>query len=254
MLNRRHLFRNATLTLAAAALRVTLPSPSRADVPVIDGAGIVQLAAEWALVLQQLDATKNQVDSLRAAALQLDPRSYQSVQNLLAGNEVNFAALTRDLQSLGYTVEHVNARFRQLFPDEAAVRTMTPRQAETASRDMNQEIYASALVAARAQSTLRTIEDNNAEARNILSRSEGSSSQVAQLQSALQMLALIHQNLVSITQTVSASGRVASNQSVRRVTERRIQRERAARAQRDYARSEPVPEVDSRFLDGSGSW
>jgi P-type conjugative transfer protein TrbJ len=254
MLNRRQLFRGTALTIAAAALGVTLQTRSRADVPVLDGAGVAQVVAQWLQVKAQLEATQNQVNSLREAARQLDPRSYQSVQDLLAGNDVNFAALTRDLQSLGYTVERVNARFRQLFPDEAAVRNLTPRQADAVSQDMNQEVYSSALVAARAQSTLRTIEDNNAEARNILSRSEASSSQVAQLQSALQMLALIHQNLVSITQTVSASGRVASNQAVRRVTERRIQRERAVRMQRDYARSEPVPEVDSRFLDGSGTW
>jgi P-type conjugative transfer protein TrbJ len=252
MLNRRHLFRCAAAAIVGCAVSPSLPSTAHAF-PVIDPAGILQLVAQWQQVQAQVQTTANQVNALRAAALQLDPRSYQNVQNLLAGNDVNYLSLLRDVQSMGYTVERVNTRFRQLFPDEQAVRNMTPAQADAASRGMNQEVYSSALVAARAQSTLRTIEDNNVEARNILSRSEGNSSQVAQLQAALQMLGLIHQNVVSITQTISASGRVASNQAVRRVTERRIERERAARMMRGYAQDEPIPEIDARFLQG-GTW
>jgi conjugal transfer/entry exclusion protein len=244
MNDRRHFFRCA----AAATLSLTVLSSPAGAIPVIDAAGIAQVAIQATEVWAQLQATEAQVRALRQAALQLDPRSYQSVQNLLSGNDVNFLSLTRDLRTMGYSFERVNARFRQLFPDDDAVKNMTPRQAEATSREMNAEIYSSALVAARTQTTLRTIEDNNVEARNILSRSEGNESQVAQLQSALQMLGLIHQNLVSITQMVSASGRVSSNQAVRGVTERRIERERAARMMRDYSRDEPVPALDSRFL------
>jgi conjugal transfer/entry exclusion protein len=104
------------------------------------------------------------------------------------------------------------------------------------------------IVAARAQTTLRTIEANNAEARNILSRSQGNGSQVAQLQAALQMLGLVHQNLVSITQTVSSAGRVSSNLAAAGVTERRIARERKRRLLRDYGRPSGSPGLDRRFL------
>jgi hypothetical protein len=86
------------------------------------------------------------------------------------------------------------------------------------------------------------------EARNVLSRSEGNGSQVAQLQSALQMLGLIHQNLVSITQTISAAGRVTSNVAVTRVTHRRMAGERRSRRRRDWAKPTAVPEIDRRFL------
>jgi hypothetical protein len=59
------------------------------------------------------------------------------------------------------------------------------------------------------------------EARNA---TEDNGSQVAQLQSAIQMLGLIHQTLVGINQTMSTAGRVTSNGSP---TERRIEREGA---------------------------
>jgi len=152
------------------------------------------------------------------------------------------------VRSMGYTIERVNARFRQLYPDDRAVKNMTPRQAETTAREMNQELYESSLVAARAQTTLRGIEDNNAAARNILSQSEGNDSQVAQLQSALQMLALMHDNLVNINRLISSSGRISSNQAVSAVTMRRIENERAAQMANDYVKSEAIPEVDSRLL------
>jgi P-type conjugative transfer protein TrbJ len=235
---------------AMLALLLTLPSgPSPVALAqgllVVDTAGILQVATQAAQVWTQLQSTQQQVAALRAAARQLDPRSFQSVQNLLAGNDVNYQALLRDVQSMGYTLERVNTRFRQLFPDDQAVRGMSHQQFESTARDMNQELHASALVAARSQTTLRSIEQNNSEARNILSRSEGTDSQVAQLQSAIQMLGLIHQNLVGINQTIAASTRVTSNAAVRGVTERRMERERAARMLGAPPPSERIPEVSN---------
>jgi P-type conjugative transfer protein TrbJ len=237
------------LALSAALTTVLLPalleSPASAGLPVIDVAGIAQVATQAVEVGLQLQSMQQQVQALRNAALQLDPRSYQSVQNLLAGNDVNYQSLIRDVQSMGYSLERVNTRFRQLYPDEQAVKNMRPDQLEATSRDMNQEIHASALVAARSQTTLRTIEQNNTEARNILSRSAGNGSQVAQLQSAIQMLGLIHQNLVGINQTLSASSRVTSNVAVRGATERLMERERATRML-GSSRPERIPEVSDQ--------
>ncbi len=241
--HRRHFLR---LALTGALTAVLLPPlselPAWANVPVVDAGGIAQIVVQAGEVYLQLQSMQQQVQALRNAALQLDPRSYQSVQNLLAGNEVNYLSLIRDVQSMGYSLERVNTRFRQLYPDDRAVKNMRPDQLEATSRDMNEEIHASALVAARSQTTLRTIEANNTEARNILSRSAGNGSQVAQLQSAVQMLGLIHQNLVGINQMLSASSRVTSNVAVRGVTERRMERERAHRMLGN-ARHERIPAV-----------
>lgn len=245
----RRAFFNQTLTATLAAFAVPSLLSTRARAFVVeDLIGLAQLAAQTGLTSAQVATTLQQVEALRRAALQLDPRSYQSVMDLLSGNGVDFLALTRDLRSMGYSVERVNARYRTLFPDEQAMRNMTPEQFKTAGKDMNDEIYSSALVAARAQTSLRNIEANNIEARNILGRSEGNDSQVAQIQSALQMLGLIHQNLVSITQTLSSAGRVTSNVAVTRVTHRRMAGERRERRRRDWTQPADIPEVDRRFL------
>ena len=176
-----------------------LPDDAYAFV-VEDAAGIAQVIEQFRETLQQVATARQQVEQLRAAARQLDPGSSRSVQNLLSGSDMNFLALTRDLQSMGHTVRRVNQRFGRLFPDQRAANTMRPREFRQTSHAMNRELHESALTAAaRAQTTLRRIEQNDLEARNVLSRSEGNGSQVAQLQSALQLLALIHQNLVSVT-------------------------------------------------------
>lgn len=195
-----------------------------------------------------MQATTDQVEALRAAARQLDPRSYETVQTLLSGNDFHYQSLIRDVRSIGYTLDRVNSQFERLYPNEQAVRNMRPSEFRNTSRDMNRELYSSALVAARAQTTLRTIEAKNAEARKVLSRSQGNGSQVAQLQAALQMLGLVHQNRVSITQTVSSAGRVSSNLAAAGVTERRIARERKRRLLRDYDRPSSSPGIDRRFL------
>ena len=248
MNTRRQFLRTAvTALLTSLGLQSHFePNAGATGLPVVDGAGIAQIAAQAVEVWTQLQSMEAQVRSLRAAALQLDPRSYQSVRNLLAVNDVNYESLIRDVRSMGYSFERVNTRFRQLFPDDQAVKNMRPDQLAATSREMNQEIHASALVAARSQTTLRSIEQNNSEAQNILNRSAGNGSQVAQLQSAIQMLGLIHQTLVGINQTMSASGRVTSNVAVRAATERRMERERSDRMLRGFSKPERIPDVTNQ--------
>lgn len=233
---------------AMLLMGVALSTPSEAALPVVDVTGIGQLALQFIQTVAQVAAMKQQVDELRRMARQLDPSAYRGIQSLLNGNELSYQALTRDVSTLGYTLDRVNTRFRQMFPDEQALRNMRPQEHEAAAREMNAELHSAALVAYRAQSTLSTIEANNVEAKNILSRSESNSSQVAQLQSALQMLALVHQNLVSITRTLSTGSRITSNLAARAVTERRIERERRRRLLEDYATPAPRRSIDSRFL------
>ena len=217
-------------------------------IPVIDVAGIAQTIAQIAETVRQIEVMRNQVRALQNAARQLDPRSYQGIEALLRDGDLKYEALTRDISSIGYTLERVNRQFRRIFPNEEAVQNMRASEYEATSRQMNHELYDSAFVAARAQSTLSGIEANNAEAQQILRRSEGNGSQVAQLQSALQMLALMHQNLVAITQTISSAGRVSSDLAAAAVTERRMRREKRRRLLRNYSRGSGSPGVDRRFL------
>jgi P-type conjugative transfer protein TrbJ len=245
------LHHRVTLTWLAsvlAALPFVCTPEASAQFVVEDPFAIGKLAQQIAQGIQQIKTTQQQLDQLRAAARQLDPRSYQNIQALLSGDDVNYLALTRDVSTIGYTLDRVNTQFAKIFPTENSVHDMHATEHEATAVKMREEVYNAGLVSARAQSTLENIETNNAEARAILDRSAATDSQVAQLQSALQMLALIHQNLVNITMAVNAAGRVSSDIAAQAVVERRIQQEKRRRMFEDYRRREDIPEIDSRAL------
>ena len=245
MLNRLRSGLMATIFISAGL--VCSPEAS-AQFIVEDPLAIGKIGEQITEGIQQITTTQQQLERLRAAARQLDPRSFRNIQGLLSGDEVSFRSLMQDVSAIGYTLENVNRQFSRIFPAEESVRNMRPREHETTSVKMREEIYNAGLVSARAQTTLESIEQNNIEARSILERSGGTDSEVAQLQSALQMLALIHQNLVNITMAVNAAGRLSSDIAAQAVVERRIKREKRRRMLEGYDRREGIPEVDSRVF------
>lgn len=245
MLRRSFMLGALLLPTAASVLAF---SPSASAFIVTDAASLVQLATELITTKEQIEATIRQVEALRNAARQLDPRSYQSIGSLLDGDAVTFDAITRDVRTIGYTLDRVNQSYRRIFPDEAAIRNMRPGDHAETAKEMNRELYASALVAHRAQTNLSTIEANNAQAKDILTRSGADDSQVAQLQSATQMLALVHDNLANITQTVASAGRVSSDLAAARVTDNRIARERQRRSLEGLDTPYTPTGIDPSFL------
>jgi P-type conjugative transfer protein TrbJ len=243
---RRHLLLAASIAPFSA---LGLLAPRRAAAfPVTDSAGIGQVVAQIGWALAQIAQVKSQVDYLRNAARTLDPRSYRTIGALLDGDPVTLGAITRDVDTIGYTLDSVNRRFNRLFPDEAAVRNMRPAEHAETSRQMNRELHGSALVAYRAQSNLSTVEANHAQAKAILQRSDADDSQVAQIQSAIQMLALVHDNLTNITQTVATAGRVSSDIAAAGVTDNRIAAERRRQQIEGFNRPVTSPGLDPSFL------
>ena len=234
MLRRSLLLGSATL-LGAFGSVLSFCRRARGFV-VTDAASIGQIMSQIANTQRQISATMQQVESLRNAARKLDPRSFQSIGSLLDGDPVTFDAITRDVTNIGYTLDRVNRTYEKIFPDDDAVKSMRPAEHAETSKQMHRELYASALVAHRAQTNLSTIEANNAEAKAILQRSGGEDSQVAQLQSATQMLALVHDNLANITQTIASASRVSSDLAAISVTDNRIARERQRRYIQDFDR------------------
>jgi len=246
------MFRRAALhaltLLPLSALTLLRPRPALAF-PVIDVGSIAQVTAQIATTIAQIEAVKQQVQYLRNAAERLDPRSYQSVAALLSGDAVTFDSITRDANTISYTLDGVNRQFRRMFPDEDAVRDMRPSEHAEAARQMNREIHGAALVSHRAQTSVATLEQSHAQARDILRRSDAEDSQVAQLQSAVQMLSIVHSNLANITQTVAAAGRVTSDIAAAEVTENRITAERQRRSIEGFDRMpETFTGIDSSFL------
>ena len=245
MLRRRSLLALAILPLSPFSV---LRTNSASAVPVFDSAGVAQLVAQIVTTIQQIEQTARQVEYLRNAARRLDPRSYRTIGALLEGDAITFDAITRDVRTIGYTLQNVDRQFRRIFPDETAVRNMRPAEHANATREMNRELHGAALVSHRAQSSVSNLEASHAEAKAILKRSGAEDSQVAQLQSAIQMLALVHENVTNITQTVAAAGRVSSDIAAAGVTDNRIAHERQRRYIKDFDRPSNSNGIDPSFL------
>jgi conjugal transfer/entry exclusion protein len=237
----------ALLGLATTCFCWTGVAP--AQFAVVDVANIAQIGKQITEGLAQLQATENQVNALRNAARQLDPSNYRGIEGLLTGQDLNVNAILGDVRTIGFTLDRVNSQFAQIFPNQQAVQNMRATDFDSTTQNMHQELYNSAIVAARAQSSLESIEASDTEAKAILERSQGTDSQVAQLESAIQMLALIHQNLVAITMSVNAAGRLASDVTAQAVVGRRVEREKRARLLDGYANhDDAIPDIDSNFL------
>lgn len=245
MLRRTVLFALSALPLSAWAL--LRPRPALA-IPVIDAAGVAQVIAQITSTIAQIEQTRRQVEYLRNAAKRLDPRSYRTIGALLEGDAITLDAITRDIDTIGYTVESVNRRFKRIFPDEGSVEKMRLSEHADTSRQMNRELHGAALASHRAQTNISNLEESHAQAKAILDRSAANDSQVAQLQSANQMLALVHANLVNITQTVATAGRVTSDIAATRVTENRIAAERRRRRLDGFGRPATSRGIDPAFL------
>lgn len=246
---RRRPFLLLTACLPASALTFLRANSARATgLPVIDALGIKQITDQIKSTTKQIQETQRQVAYLQNAARKLDPRSYRSIGALLEGDNLTLDDITRDVTNIGYTLNRVDRTFKKMFPEDKDVRKMKASEHAETSRQMNSELYASALVAHRAQTSLSKIEDNNARAKEILQRSEAEDSQVAQLQSATQMLALVHDNLVAITRTVSSASRVSTDIAAAGVTENRLARERRRRSVEGFAKPVETHGIDDAFL------
>lgn len=212
--------------------------------PVIDVAGIGQVALQISKSVAQVALIKQQVKQMANATKLLRPQAYAGVYETLRGNLTNYQRVDRQMTQVGYSLQRVDRQFSQVFPNEARIAQMRPSDVEAITRNMSQELNRSALVAMEAQSNLAQIEHNSTIAARTLGESDGNQSQVAQLQLAVQMLALMDENLRSIIQVVSTSSRVTSNTAAAAVTERQM----ARRAHRIAMEGYGTPAVRSRGL------
>ena len=221
---------------------------SGAAIPVIDTAAIAKLALQIAEAIRQIKVMEQQVQMMRDAAKQVAQGSFGGLVELFRLIQVNYEAITRDGSGIGYTLQSVNSQFQRIFPNEEAISNARFRDYESISNGMTNELRSAALVAVRAQSTLSELQTTNAAARDILQQSDGNGSQVAQLQLAVQMLAVIQENMRSIVQTINSAGRLTSDMAAAAVTERRVARERRIRLMRNYTRKGSRAVIDRRFL------
>jgi conjugal transfer/entry exclusion protein len=238
---RRHLLFAA---LAGAVARLLRPSSARADLfggdDVILSGILAQAIAEVSTLGSMLTSIMSQLELVRTELSALDPHSFQSLYDLVDDLSLGYDALTSGIQSVGYTLASVNARFQKEFPSNLS--KVPFAQFDGLYGQWQNEILAASQVAERAQTTLSRLASDAASAHAVLAHSAAAAGEVGQLQSVVQMLGLMQSQNGTLIQTLATTGRVLASTAASSASERQLSREKKKRNLANYtSRGSPVP-------------
>ncbi len=228
------------LHLAAATFLALLvhPEPAQAD---MFGGDVAELAAILAETVsqgitlgEQLSQLSAQVTLMRQALARLDASSYASILSLINNTELDYSTLVHDVNSVGFTLTSVNAEFRQAYPSDFSAIAMGDLGSTYGK--WQDDIWASTLVAARAQSVLSTLRDNTSNAAAILASSQTAEGTVAQLQSVVQILGVMQSQTNSLIQSLATTGRVVATTAATTASERQLSLEKKKRNLAGYTK------------------
>lgn len=180
-------------------------------------------------------------------------RSGQILQDPLYGIQ----RLAADVRIIGYRFDTISQQYHHLFPDEQAVRNTTPEEVQLMASSWDTEIQQSALVAARAQTTVSQLDSSARASEALLAAAQNATeddqgSKLAALQALVKMLAVVNDDLGRLGSVLASTERVNAALAATEGASERAVEERHRRLKESYLEGTgSVPEVDRRFL-GSG--
>ena len=223
---------------------VTFGRPAAAWViPVEDVGRFVEMIEQLRQAANLLTQLERGVGALQNAAQRLTDLP-QSAEEALR----YYRSLTSDLRTIGYRIDTIKRQYERVFPDEAAIKNTSPRDVNQLSESWDREVYLSSLAAQRSQSSLKSIESNTRTTTELLERSNGSSSAVAQLQVLVRMIEVINSDLEQLSVTLAATERVNSSLAALDASSRDVVAERQRRFLEDYAPPAPAEGISPDFL------
>jgi type IV secretion system protein TrbJ len=215
---------------------------ANAQFAVIDAGNLIQNTTTALSTAQTLINTFTQINQLRSqiqnqvqTLATINPTSFSDLQRLFATSQLAYSSIRNSLTSISYDVGSVNRDFNAVFPKSQIAWRGVPSSDFPGYYDRwNAEVNSSSLAAARAQSSITTLEQNNQAIANILTQANAAPGEVRQLQLVNQQLALIHTELASLVQNLTTMGRVLSNWAAASVGEKMLGRESKQRRIEGY--------------------
>jgi P-type conjugative transfer protein TrbJ len=203
-----------------------------AEIPFLIGI-LAQTTSTVANLASMLVTLKEQLDAMNTMLSNLDSSAFDSVSSIVTNTDFSLDALSGDVASMGYTLQSVNSQFLTLYGGSGYAALPTA-QFDALYGKWEDEVLSSAQVAARSQATLSTLESSATEAAAILSRSQNSDGQVAQMQSIVQMLGLMQAQNGAVIQSLATTGRVLTSSAARTAAEKQLSREKKRRHLLNY--------------------
>jgi|GEM_PF-2228473 len=211
--------------------------------PVVDAASIQFDYVNWlAQFNQMVDQIENQVSQIEHQVTQIGNQQ-QTLETLTSGdfgeisdyllrNAYELNRLINSVKSISYDVQSIQDEFDTLFPEDWE--SIDIKEFEPYFKKWNTELTDASRVAMESQAIINTIEENNETAESILAKIPDAAGEVRQLQSTNEMLALVNNNLGTITQTLVTSGRVSATLAAQTAAEKAARKEAGRRAIANY--------------------
>lgn len=232
--------RYSSLLAVVLAVLLAVPPPARADIFGGDVAVLSAILAEDIMqgltMANQLTTTQAQLRAALDAAKSLNPRDFAQVQGLLYETQSG-------LQAIDTSVRSVNDQFDQLFR-KRDLRNASFSDFQGMYGSWLQQINTTVDTARRLQDHVGTVRRSNTAAQRILDKSVAGGGEVQQLQSILQMLGVMQQQLGTLIQSMQGAGQVTNTMAANAVVEKQMAEERRRRRTANYRnRGKPVEKL-----------
>lgn len=207
------------------------------DLPLLAGI-LAEAFAEVSNLSSMVTQVVEQVRLLKTLISGLDSRSFAAVTEVLRDAERTQAALTTGIQSMSYSLQRIDDEFGALYPSDP--RPSLEQRTVYYAR-WNQEVLAASHVAARQQSLIEKLGDRANEARDLVVQSQNAAGEIGQLQLVVQMLSIMHAQLLTIDQTLATTGRVLTDMSATSASASQLSLAKKADSLSNYtSRGDPV--------------
>jgi conjugal transfer/entry exclusion protein len=216
------------------------------DLPLLGGI-LTQALATVSNLASMYETLKSQLATLERTLSHLSLSSFSDVMQTIRSTQFTYNMIAGDVRSIGYTINAVNQRYRQLFPND--VTTQKPAEMRATAAGWHQETLDAAIVAQRSQSSLSTIQNNTDRATAILSTSSGADGIVAQLQAVNQMLGVISSQMNSMISVLDTTGRVTADMAATNASQNVISIEKKNRNLDNYTDRGPQTPVMTKLPD-----
>jgi len=234
--------------MAAAALLTLLAGftstpPVRAGgIPVFDAAAlsqtIIQVSNEATMLANQAAQIANEVNQLQnqTAMLQsIGPSQFADLNNALATQSQQLAAVLSAASKVQYTLANVQAQINQTFPQAGDWAQFDMRTVGQRVQQWDNAISEANSVAMQAQTSLGGVQTRNTQIQGLMAQAQAESGQVRQLQINAQLNGQIAQALNDNAAVTATLARAQMMEQQRAVAARELAREQHRRAMTNFA-------------------
>lgn len=216
------------------------------DLPLL-GSILYEATLTVSNLVSMYETLKNQLSALERTLSHLSLSSFSDVMQTIRATQFTYNMIAGDVRSIGYTINAVNQRYRQLFPNN--VTTQKPADMRTTAAGWHQETLDAALVAQRSQSSLSTIQNNTDRATAILTNSSTAEGVVGQLQAINQMLGVISSQMNSVISVLDTTGRITADVAATNASQNVVTIEKKGRNLDNYTDRGPSTPVMTKLPD-----